>query len=74
MMDTLTMLQKQQWEQVQRIKEVNRAKAARHVKRRAEEDQWSQDELELVLGALGVGDEGANPLGDHPRLRGPALP
>lgn len=54
MMDTMTQIQKQQRELVERIQAVSRAKARRYLERLAKERKWPPEDLELVTAMLGV--------------------
>lgn len=54
--DTLAMLQKKRLAFEQRIKAVERAKAARYIRREAEVAQWTAEDLDQILQMLGVED------------------
>lgn len=55
--NTLAMLQKKRLAFEKRIKDVQRAKAARRIRRHAEFERWPAEDLEQVLDMLGVLDQ-----------------
>ena len=59
-MDTMTQLQREQREFVERVREINRIKAKRYLVRVAEKNHWSEEDLDLVAASLGLeaGDDG----------------
>lgn len=59
-MDTMTQIQQEQRELVERIREINRAKAKRVLTRIAKKEKWPEGDLDLVAASLGleVGDDG----------------
>lgn len=52
--NTLAMLQKKRLAYEQRVKAIQRTKAARHIRRHAEVAQWTAEDLDQVLDMLGV--------------------
>lgn len=61
--DTLAQLQQKRIAYEKRVKAVQQTKAARHVTRIAEGEQWTAEDLEMVLDMLGINNDA-----EHVRL------
>jgi hypothetical protein len=55
--NTLAELQRARLEYEHRVAQVQRDKAARHVRGKAVEEEWSDEDLKLVLDMLGINDD-----------------
>lgn len=53
-MDTLTRMQRHQYEYQRRVREIERTKAARYIRRHSKRYNWDQGELQDVLEMLGL--------------------